>query len=73
VTTAQVIVDPDLCIGTAECVRILPSGFQIDESRGVSVPQPAARTADRELLAEVVRSCPTGAVRVVDAQGRNEL
>ena len=68
-TTAQVIVDPDLCIGTAECVRILPSGFQIDESRGVSVPQPAASTADRELLAEVVRSCPTGAVRVVDAQG----
>ena len=68
-TTAQVTVDPDLCIGSAECVRILPSGFRIDESRGVSVPQPAARTADVELLADVVRSCPTRAVRVVDAQG----
>jgi len=69
VTTIQVTVDADLCIGSAECVRILPSGFQIDEARGVSVPQPAARSADLELLAEVVRSCPTGAVRVVDAHG----
>ena len=68
-TAAQVTVDPDLCIGSAECVRILPSGFQIVESRGVSVPQPAASTADLGLLAEVVRSCPTGAVRVVDAHG----
>jgi ferredoxin len=65
----HVTVDPDLCIGSAECVRILPSGFNIDEARGVSVPQPAASTADLELLADVVRSCPTGAVRVVDAQG----
>ena len=68
-TAAQVTVDPDLCIGSAECVRILPSGFKIDGSRGVSVPQPAASTADIELLADVVRSCPTGAVRVVDGQG----
>jgi ferredoxin len=68
-SAAQVTVDPDLCIGSAECVRILPSGFQIDESRGVSVPQPAVSAAVLELLADVVRSCPTGAVRVVDAQG----
>ena len=67
--SVQVTVDPDLCIGSAECVRILPSGFRIDEARGVSVPQSAASSAELELLAEVVRSCPTGAVRVVDAQG----
>ena len=67
--SANVTVDTDLCIGSADCVRILPSGFQIDEARGVSVPQPSASSADLELLAEVVRSCPTGAVRVVDAQG----
>jgi ferredoxin len=67
--SAQVTVGPDLCIGSAECVRILPDGFQIDESRGVSVPQPAARSADLGLLAEAVRSCPTGALRVVDSNG----
>ena len=65
----RVTVDPDLCIGSAECVRILPDGFQIDETRGVSVPQPAARSADLGLLAEAVRSCPTGALRVVDSNG----
>lgn len=67
-TAAQVTVDPDLCIGSAECVRILPTGFQIDEDRGVSVPQPAAHSAAFDILAEVVRSCPTGAVRVIDAR-----
>ncbi len=68
-TSMQVTVDPDLCIGSAECVRILPSGFEIDEARGVSVPQPPAGDADFDALAEVVRSCPSGAVRVIDAQG----
>lgn len=71
-TSLAVTVDPDLCIGSAECVRILPSGFEIDEARGVSVPQPAALVAGLEVLADVVRACPTRAVRVVDAQG-NEL
>jgi ferredoxin len=70
--SAQVTVDPDLCIGSAECVRILPDAFEIDEARGVSVPRPAARAAEPLVLAEVVRSCPTRAVRVLDAQG-NEL
>jgi ferredoxin len=69
VISAQVTVDPDLCIGSAECVRILPSGFQIDEVRGVSVPQPPAGSAGVDVLAEVVRSCPTGAVRAVDPRG----
>jgi ferredoxin len=68
-TAAQVTVDPNLCIGSAECVRIVPEAFRIDESRGVSVPLPAARSADIELLAEAVRSCPTGALRAVDSSG----
>ena len=67
--SAQVSVDPDLCIGSAECVRILPEAFRIDEARGVSVPQPPSSSAGLDVLAEIVRSCPTGAVRVIDAQG----
>jgi len=68
-TAAQVTVDADLCIGSAECVRLLPDAFQIDESRGVSVPLPAARSADLGLLAEAVRGCSTSAIRVVDPRG----
>lgn len=68
-TGARVTVDPDLCIGSAECVRIAPDAFQIDESRGVSVPQPGAGAADLGVLAEAVGSCPSGALRVVDPKG----
>jgi len=69
VNGTQVTVDRDLCIGSAECVRVLPDAFSIDERLGVSIPQLAARTADLGSLAEVVRNCPTGAIRVVDAGG----
>lgn len=69
-TAVRVTVDPDRCIGSAECVRILPEAFAIDEERGVSVPLPAARSADPATLARVVRDCPTGAIRFAD--GRRE-
>jgi len=35
VTTLQVTVVPDRCIGSGECVRVLPESFAIDETRGV--------------------------------------
>ena len=60
----RVIVDAEVCQGSAECVRILPDAFRIEKARGVSVPTADAADADAGLLAEVVRSCPTGAVRV---------
>jgi ferredoxin len=62
-----VSIDPDLCIGSAECVRIAPGVFRIDERRGVSTPLPAAATADAELLAEAAHSCPTRAITLQDA------
>jgi ferredoxin len=58
----RVTVDPELCIGTAECVRIVPDGFRIDEVRGVSVPADRADRADPIRLAAAVRSCPMGAI-----------
>lgn len=60
----RVHVDPDLCIGSAECVRILPESFRLVQARGVSVPTDAAADADPDRLDEVVRSCPTGAISV---------
>lgn len=62
----RVSVDPELCIGSAECVRILPEAFRVDRMRGVSAPLPGAERADRMLLAEAVRSCPTQAITVED-------
>ena len=63
--SVRVTVDPELCIGTAECVRLVPDAFRIDRSRGVSEPTAGAASADVSRLAEAVRSCPTGAISLV--------
>ena len=60
--TTQVRVDPDLCIGTGDCWRLLPNAFRLDETRGVSVPQAGAESADRSLLEEAAFNCPTRAI-----------
>jgi len=65
----RVTIDPDLCVGSAECVRLLPEGFRLDESRGVSVPLPGARLADVKMLALAVRACPMRAISALDAYG----
>ncbi len=62
---ARVTVDAELCIGTGDCVRLAPSAFRIDESRGVSVPLDGSATSDPDLLAEAAFNCPTRAIRVV--------
>lgn len=63
-------VDPDLCIGSGECVRLLPRAFQIDETRGVSVVQDGAADEPLETILDAAIGCPTQAIRVVAADGR---
>jgi len=66
----EVSVDPDLCIGSGDCVRILPAGFRIDEAAGVSRPLLGVEEADPELLLRAARTCPTQSIRLVTADGR---
>jgi ferredoxin len=67
--TPRVTIDSDLCIGSGECVRLVPGAVAIDEARGVSVPLPGVADADLHSLEEAERGCPTGAFRLV----RNRL
>lgn len=60
--TASVRVDPDLCIGSAECNRIAPRAFRLDPAKGISFPTAEAPTTDPALIEEAVHSCPTGAI-----------
>ena len=60
----RVTVDPELCVGTAECVRLAPQAFEIDEDRGVSVPRSGAATTDLAVLQEAAFNCPTRAITV---------
>lgn len=61
----EVSVDPDLCIGSGDCVRIAPAGFRIDENLGVSQALPGAATLPETLLLEAARTCPTQSIRLV--------
>ena len=65
----QVSVDPELCVGSGDCVRLLPAAFRIDESIGVAVPQPGAAAADRLLLLRARSNCPTHAIEIHDGDG----
>ena len=62
----RVTVDPELCIGSSECVRVLPAAFRLDPARGVSVPTEGAAAADPRLLAAAARNCPMQAISVRD-------
>jgi len=66
---ASVSIDPDLCIGSGDCGRLLPSAFELREDLGVSVPRPGAAEIDPALLLQAAIGCPTQAIRVVAADG----
>lgn len=61
----ELTVDPDLCIGSGDCVRLVPTAFRIDEDQGVSIPLAGAAEADIEILVRAAHGCPTQAIRVV--------
>lgn len=63
---SRVVIDPDLCIGSGDCVRLIPTAFRLDEELGVSVPLPGARDVPRERLFDAESGCPTGAITILD-------
>ena len=63
---SRVVIDPDMCIGSGECVRLVPTAFRLDEDLGVSVPLPGARVVPAEVLYDAESGCPTGAISVLD-------
>lgn len=66
----RVTIDPDLCIGSSECVRLVPEAFELDEEAGVSRPLPAAVWTDPDRLRTAAATCPTGAISVIDEDDR---
>jgi ferredoxin len=58
----KIEVDPDLCIGSANCVNLAKGVFELDEEEIAHVADPNAASAENILLA--ARSCPTAAITV---------
>jgi ferredoxin len=65
----RVSVDTELCVGSADCERLAPGAFRVDDELGVSVPLAGAASSDPQLLVNVARNCPTNAIRVVADDG----
>jgi len=64
-----VSIDPELCIGSGDCGRLVPAAFELREDLGVSVPLRGAATVDAALLVEAAVGCPTQAIRVTAEDG----
>lgn len=67
--TERARVDPELCIGSAECVRLLPLAFALDDAAGVSTVLATEVDASLDALVEAALNCPTNAIRVVGDDG----
>ena len=66
---SKVIVDPDLCIGSASCVAIAPDIFDLGED-GKAYVKEGADMSQVEAILDAARSCPTEAIKVYDADGK---
>jgi ferredoxin len=66
---ARVSVDPELCIGSGDCARLIPEAFAVSDELGVSVPLEGASGTDTRLLLQAAIQCPTQAIRIVGDDG----
>jgi ferredoxin len=61
----EVAVDPELCIGSADCTRVAPAAFRLDEDQGVAVVMTdGVASTQLPALIQAARGCPTQAIRV---------
>lgn len=63
----HVLVDPSACLGDGLCTDLAPQTFEIDEDEN----RARVREGDLdepEVILAAARMCPTGAIRVYDAE-----
>jgi ferredoxin len=64
----RIRVDRVVCFTAGSCVEIAPEVFQIDEARKAYVVDPNG--ADEDTIFEAAESCPTAAIILEDADGK---
>ncbi len=64
----RIEVDRQACTGMAECIRIAPEVFMLDEENIAVVVDASAST--RADLLQAARECPTQAIKLYELDGR---
>ncbi len=65
-----VSVDQDICTGAATCVALAVKAFGLNgDNKAILLDTADEET--REALIDAARSCPTGAIKVVDEHGKS--
>lgn len=67
--STHVTIDPERCIGSGDCVRLLPAAFEIPDDLGVAVPLEGAARSDIDTLVLAAHNCPTNAIAVSGSNG----
>ncbi len=62
--TLRAEVDHDMCIGYAECSRVAPTAFRLNDANQSEVIPAAAGVTDEDLMA-AARECPANAIRLL--------
>jgi ferredoxin len=64
----RVVIDRELCVGFADCVKEAPEGFKLDQDTIATFLNPEA--VERERLLRACDACPVDAITIWDADGR---
>ncbi|HEX9304874.1 MAG TPA: ferredoxin [Thermoanaerobaculia bacterium] len=62
-------IDRTVCIGTANCAKVAPELFVLDDERIITFREPAAEI-EPDCAVEACRVCPVDALAAFDADGR---
>lgn len=65
----RVVIERDICIGSANCTKLAPEVFVLDEQRIITF-QPDPPDIGRERLLEACGVCPVDALAAFEADGR---
>lgn len=64
----KIIIDKDMCIGTANCIRVAGEVFELDNQKIVTFKEDL-KEPDQRILVEACSVCPVNALTAIDADG----
>lgn len=68
----RITVDSDVCISSGKCVADAPQLFRFDDNEIAEVI-PDAEVPSDDVVIDLARACPSGAIRVFDGDEEVEI